>query len=160
MGVKKYDKPRNPNGRGGFKKGESGNPQGLAIITPDLRAAKKYTRELIDRTLLAMVGMTNAQLTELMNNPGSTQLELLVATVLKKGIEYGCQSRLGFLLDRIVGKVRDAQPAIPFPDSNVETIDIQPVATGERTVVYEVEMSEAGKFKHSRPQLAVVRDEK
>jgi hypothetical protein len=147
------------NPKGGFKKGQSGNPLGLAVRMPEFLKMRNYTREQIDTTLLNMIGLTNAELDERLGNVAATQLELMVGSIIKKAVETGCNTRLNFLLERIIGKVRDSQPAIPIPDSHVEqpTVDMQPqTALGERVATYVVEMSEAGKFKHARPQLVSV----
>ena len=42
--MSKYPKPRNPTGKGGFKKGQSGNPGGRGAVTADVRAlAREHT---------------------------------------------------------------------------------------------------------------------
>lgn len=159
--------PKKPHS-GCFKPGQSGNPGGQPKQPAALLRLKKYTREEIDTVLLCFIGMTQKQLDERLADEVKppTMLELMVAAVINKAVNDGCNTRLDFLLNRIVGRIQEAKPVIAYPESHVEAqpnvIDAEVEEDDkqkEKTVIYEVVMNRAGKFKHHRPQLTEKRVE-
>lgn len=82
-----------------FKPGVSGNPSGKpkGLLTVD--------------QVSAMMGrfchLTRDELHKVVSDPKSTMLEVTVASILAKAAKDGDYSRLEFLLQRSVGKVKD-----------------------------------------------------
>lgn len=140
-----------------WKKGQTGNPGGRKKEPAALRRMKHYTRHDIDMTLLTYIGLTRPQLETKLSDERNppTLLELMVASVITRAIEQGCNVRLNFMLDRIIGKVKEAQPAIPLPETHIEqeAEQVAEATDAPKKVIYEVLMNDTGKFKHIRPQL-------
>jgi hypothetical protein len=67
-----------------------------------------YTNNEIVETLKIMLSMTLLELHELFTNPNATILELSIAKSLVKGIEKGNIYTLNEILNRIVGKPKEA----------------------------------------------------
>lgn len=90
---------KNPSPATRIKKGQVLNPGGRpkGLLTAD--------------TIKALMGrfchLTKNQLADIIQGPDSTMLEIMVAAVMAKAAKDGDYSRLSFLLDRTVGKVKD-----------------------------------------------------
>jgi hypothetical protein len=67
-----------------------------------------YTNNEIIETMKIMLSMTIFELHEVFTNPNATILELSIAKSLVKGIERGNTYTLNELLDRIIGKPKEA----------------------------------------------------
>jgi hypothetical protein len=67
-----------------------------------------YTNTEIVETLRVLLSMTIFELHEVFTNPNATILELSIAKSLVKGIERGNIYTLNELLDRIIGKPKEA----------------------------------------------------
>lgn len=85
-----------------FVKGQSGNPSG--------RPKGLLTRAKVEATLGRFSSLTRAQLQEVVQDPASTMLEIMVASVMARAAKDGDASRLAFLLDRSIGKIKDMGP--------------------------------------------------
>ena len=91
----------------GFKKGKSPNPTGRPPLDPDLKGARALNTVTLTRLLNNLVHMNATQLNNLIHDPMTDALQLMVCRVMIEGIKHGDQNRLNFLFDRIVGKVTD-----------------------------------------------------
>jgi Family of unknown function (DUF5681) len=89
-----------------WKKGQSGNPNGQPRVPIKIKEIRKLTLkeycELVDKFIHA----SPQELKEMVNDPDATVLELYIANIVKKGIEGGDTNRLSFLLDRLIGPVK------------------------------------------------------
>lgn len=88
-----------------FKKGQSGNPSGRTKLSPEIKAAKRMNeiefRELLYKYLQMPVG----KIKTLAKDPTIKSLDMIVLSVITGAIKYSDHARLGFLLDRLIGKV-------------------------------------------------------
>lgn len=82
-----------------FKPGQSGNPGG--------KPAQLLTKDKVAGVLGKFSGMSGVQLNDVLKDPKSTMLELMVAAVMAKAVKEGDPHRLDFLLQRSIGKVQD-----------------------------------------------------
>jgi len=82
-----------------FKPGQSGNPAG--------KPKDQLSKTTIERLVHRLLKLTGNDLQDLVDNPKTASLEALVAKIIQKAIETGDPSRLNFLLDRSIGKVKD-----------------------------------------------------
>lgn len=92
------EKPRKP---GTFKPGQSANPGGRPKSPPDLLEARKLTRFELERILNKYVHMTKAEIVKAAQDPNTTALELMVSSLISKGVNFGDYKRISFLLDRL-----------------------------------------------------------
>jgi hypothetical protein len=90
-----------------FKPGQSGNPAGRPAMPEDLKAAKALTKQVLMRELNDLIHMTKSELEAALVSPESTMIRRMAARVIQEADNNGDDRRLGFLLDRLVGKVKD-----------------------------------------------------
>ena len=100
----KQMKKKMPKGRL-FQKGQSGNPNGRAKLPDDLKAANRLTAIQFMDLCNKCLAMTKEELIALTKRDETTALELLVASIVQKGVVEGDQKRLEFILDRLIGKI-------------------------------------------------------
>jgi hypothetical protein len=91
-----------------FKPGKSGNPNGRPKLAPELITAKALTKEAAIRWLNEVVHANKDELNALMNDPSTPGLKLMMASVIAKGVKFGDYQRLNFMLDRLIGKIPEA----------------------------------------------------
>ena len=89
-----------------MKPGETRNPNGRPKVAPEHRIFKKLTLDKYLKLLKQFVGMNATELKAIVSNPNSTVLEIFVAQIISKGISQGDTNRLSFLLDRLMGPVK------------------------------------------------------
>lgn len=90
-----------------WQKGQSGNPAGPGVLTPELKKARKLTSKATVEILSKCIFMTRDEISTRLNEPETPGIELAILTVLANCIKHGDATRLNFLLDRLIGKVTD-----------------------------------------------------
>jgi hypothetical protein len=90
-----------------FRPGESGNPRGRPKMPKEVKAIRKLSQESVELLLNKYLSMKFKDLKELIETQESDSADMLVATVIYKGITKGDHYRLDFLLNRLIGKVTD-----------------------------------------------------
>lgn len=89
-----------------FLKGNPGGP-GRPKKDPLVKKALKMTRNEVEECLVRYLRCSVEELKDLVKNDKLTTIEMLVARIIYQGIRTGDQQKLNFLLERIVGKVKD-----------------------------------------------------
>ena len=89
-----------------FVKGQSGNLNGQPKIPKEVKEIRRLTTADYVLTVNKFLYADISEIKSYMNNPKATALELMVAKVVVKSIESGDQTRLQFLLDRLIGPVK------------------------------------------------------
>lgn len=97
---------------GTFKKGQSGNPAGPNTV---LGEAAKLNKSTTTRLLNKFLFMDRSDLQEIMLNPKTPLVELIIGKVVEQAIKYGDQKRLDFLLTRLIGPVKQEEATMPPP---------------------------------------------
>ena len=92
---------------GQFKKGQSGNPKGRPKDPPDLKEAKQLCKKSLTKTLNKYLFKTKSELLVDAKNPETTMLEHVVIKVLVLAEKHGDHKRLDWLIERIIGKVKE-----------------------------------------------------
>lgn len=100
-------KPRNTKGLKPFKPGQSGNPGGRPKTPEDLREGRKLNQHELERVINKLLYLDKGQLQEVVRNPETPMLELIAASILAQAAQKGDQQRLEFVLQRMIGKVKD-----------------------------------------------------
>lgn len=106
-----------------FKPGQSGNPKGGPGLPGDLRQAKKLNRIEMERLLNKYLWITPGETKSIENDPTTSNMEQLVASIVNKAIECGDHARLDFLLNRLIGRVKDeivVSTVKPYVINNVD----------------------------------------
>lgn len=89
-----------------FKPGwEGGN--GRPRVPEDIKEARKITTIEVERILTELMSMSPSELVQIKQNPKSTMLELMIHSILVNAVNKGDQQRLDFLLQRLIGKVKE-----------------------------------------------------
>jgi len=89
-----------------FKPGNSFG-KGRPKLPDDLAGVQKLTPDIVQRIFAKFAMMTSVEMQAALKNPEATMIEIMVGSVVAKAAKEGDQSRFNFLLDRMVGKVKD-----------------------------------------------------
>jgi hypothetical protein len=99
-----------------FPPGVSGNPSGRPKTPPDILEARKLTQNELERIVNKFLYLDRAAIAELVKTPGTPMIELVVASILAQAAQKGDQQRLEFVLQRMIGKVKDQiEVTLPKP---------------------------------------------
>lgn len=113
MGARKGEK--NGGGRD-FVKGQSGNPNGRPKLPEDIKAASKLTRASLEAIINKYMGMDKDQLGDVVKAKGTPVIELMIASIIHKALVHGDQQRLDFMLNRLIGRVKEqVEISVPKP---------------------------------------------
>jgi hypothetical protein len=97
----------NPSHKTRFKKGISGNPNGCPPMPKEVKEARKLNRIEVERLLNKFLQWPSEDVIKFANDQSNPALEVLIARVLSVAMKNGDDKRLNFLLDRLVGKVKE-----------------------------------------------------
>lgn len=97
-----------------FQKGKPGGP-GRPRMNPELKKIPGLSKEEVDKILAKFGRMSRAEIKDHMADPATPMLELMVGAVVMKAYQHGDQSRLNFILERTIGKVKD-QVEVTLPE--------------------------------------------
>jgi hypothetical protein len=90
-----------------FKKGQSGNPGGKPKVPDDIKEARKLNQIELERAINRLIWLPRAELKALIENPETPMFEMMLASIVAQAAQKGDQSRLEFILMRVIGKVKD-----------------------------------------------------
>lgn len=90
-----------------FKPGQSGNPGGRPKLPEDVKQAKLMNRIELTRLVNKLVRMTPDELTAAIKDSKASSMDIMIGRIIVKAVQQGDPVRLNFLLDRLVGKVKD-----------------------------------------------------
>lgn len=150
-----HKKGRKAGGRD-FLPGQSGNPQGRPKLRGDLHKVKLMTADEAAKLIQRMMDKSCAELQELVDDPDTPAMELMVARIIEQAMREGDTARLNFLFDRTIGKVIEKREVALQPvvyrtgirgDGTLiqEVIDEENEGEKEETNVVEAEYSDADK---------------
>lgn len=88
-----------------WKPGQSGNPKGRPSLRDDLKDYKMLTKVEASALVQKIMDMTSEQMKEMLADPETPAMEIMVARIVSEAINQGDPQRLNFLFDRTVGKV-------------------------------------------------------
>jgi hypothetical protein len=99
-----------------WQAGQSGNPNGRVKFPPDVKKARTLNLVEATRALNKYIYMTREELLEAANSPETVALDLMIIRVIVESGKTGDHHRLGFLFDRLIGKVTEkAEVKMPVP---------------------------------------------
>lgn len=106
-----------------FKKGQSGNPSGRIKLPQEVKEAKKLNQVELERVLNDCLTLTPSQIKKIKDDPESTMIQLLVVSVITHAVNKGDHDRSSFLLDRLLGKMKDTvEISNPYADKTIEEL--------------------------------------
>lgn len=105
------NRPKTGPARTQFKPGNNANPKGRPKLPPELKVKAResplITRLEIKNIIDKYMAMSPAEIQEAVRNPKIRIIELTIAKIASEAVRTGDTSKLNFLLDRHVGKVKD-----------------------------------------------------
>lgn len=105
-----------------FQKGWKGGP-GRPPKDKDLKTALKMTRTEVESNMVRFLKMSLLELEDVVKDKNLTVNEHILANISLYAIKNGDPQRLGFLLDRIIGKVRDQIEHTVIRPTIIERLD-------------------------------------
>lgn len=107
--------------RGRWLPGQSGNPAGRTKLPEHLRSIKALTQEEACRLVSKYARMHLPEIDAILEARSAPMLDLAIAAIFKVAFEKGDFQRLGFLLDRAIGKIQ------VLPPTDAETAALQEI---------------------------------
>ena len=111
-----------------FKQGnQAGKGHGRPKVPSDIREAKKLTQTLLEANLNRFIYLTEQELEAVQKDPTAPMLDKMIANIVYMASARGDQVRLDFLLNRLVGKVKEPDQNFNFNLSalpRAEVIDL------------------------------------
>ncbi len=98
---------RNTSGLKPFKKGQSGNPGGKIKVPDDIKEARKLTQIELERTINSLLFLDKEALQARIKDPKTPMIEMIAASIMAQAAVKGDHLRLDFILQRMIGKVKD-----------------------------------------------------
>lgn len=92
-----------------IKKGQVLNPNGRPRVPEYVKSARKLTQVKFAEVLYKYINATFEDLKEVIENPKTPSLDLIVVKVLTEAIKHGDEKRLNFILERMIGKVKEVR---------------------------------------------------
>lgn len=100
-----------------FKPGQSGNPAGRAKLPEDIKEARGLNKIQFERMLNRYLAMSAPEIKTIAESPKTPALDLIVAKVIYEAIKKGDDKRLDFMLNRLIGPVKQILQIEQVPDA-------------------------------------------
>lgn len=91
-----------------FLPGNKANPKGRPRTPDDIREVRRKNKFDVERLLDQMVRMTKDEVIQLIKEPETPALTVMLGSVIVKAVGNGDQHRLEFILNRLIGKIHEA----------------------------------------------------
>lgn len=114
----------NKTGKGGFKKGQSGNPGGRRPEDPIIKEFKETTYKDFIESLQKYGCFNNKEMEVELKRPTATMFELMFCRIVA-GAANGDRDSRQVLLDRLWGKVKETAMPVTLENSQAEVVIIK-----------------------------------
>ena len=83
------------------------NPKGAPKLPPELKAARELNQRELERIINTLLHLSRNQLVQRLKDPKLTMIERIAARILQASESVADEKRLGFILDRMLGKPKE-----------------------------------------------------
>lgn len=94
----------------------------MSDIAPEYKRLGNVNKGQVRALLTRFLDCNLKELKDIKSDPESSAMELIVVSIVTNAIKSGDQKRLDFLLDRIVGKVKDELEVSMTPHDRLMTM--------------------------------------
>jgi len=121
---RKRGTPKTPGS--GFVPGVSGNPNGRPKQPPEIRAIKSLSPEYVKKIISKFSQMSKEEMGTFLrlgpDDPGGpNMMEIMIGSIVAKAAQDGDYTRLNFLLDRSIGRVKETIDVSLAPRINYQS---------------------------------------
>ena len=109
---------------------------GRPRLPEDLRAANKLTKERLNGLLNKYLWMSLEDIQAKMECQETPAMEVMIGSIIKRAIIEGDHRRLDFILDRIVGKVREEIDISGFIGKLEDMTEAEVIELSEQAIRY------------------------
>lgn len=109
-----------------FKPGQSGNPKGRPVLPPEVKAIQALSPEYVKKIISKFSHMSKEEMRDFLqkgpDDPnGPNMMEIMIGSIVAKAAQDGDYTRLNFLLDRSIGRVKETIDVSLAPRINYQT---------------------------------------
>lgn len=126
--------PKQKTGGKDWEPGQSGNPRGRPRVPKELKGIKALSPNLLGKLITKYGGMDRDKLRLKAADPRTPALDLMIISIITKAIKDGDYTRLNFLLDRTIGKVKEVKELVLPQPTLIEKSDGAQVLLGAEMV--------------------------
>lgn len=99
-----------------FKPGQSGNPNGRPKLTTELLEARKLNQIAVGSIINKYMNMGIGEIQQDCERADIKALEAMIGKIIVEAHKFGDYSRVNFLFDRMIGKVKETiEVELPKP---------------------------------------------
>lgn len=91
----------------GWQKGKSGNPNGRPKLSQEIKESRLFNKIEVESLLNRYMKMPISDLLKIAEDQSIPAIESVIAKVVALAAQQGDHLRFNFLLDRMIGKVKD-----------------------------------------------------
>lgn len=103
-----------------FKKGQSGNPAGRPRVPAEIKGSRALNQYEIERTINSLIFKDYSEIKSISVSEGPG-LDRWLAKIMETGIKNGSEWKLEFILNRMIGRVREAEPRDVSPPIEIQS---------------------------------------
>lgn len=92
-----------------FQPGNPGGP-GRPLMDPRLKELKNLNRSEVELLIAHLMRGNRDAIARLANDPNASMMQVMIASIIMKGVTTGDPGILNFILDRTIGKVKEIEP--------------------------------------------------
>lgn len=146
MGIISDQSQDNRDEKGKWIKGRSSpNPYGRPSIPDEIKNVRKLSPMLVSGMISKYARMTRGELTAVIEDRTTPAINITICVILAKAMQDGDYTRLNFLLDRSIGKVKEnVEITIPKP-TIIERLDGSQMQLGhDKPKIIDAEYDDEG----------------
>lgn len=119
-----------------FTKDHQPKAKGRKPLPSDLKEANKLTKERLRGLINKYLWISNGDLKKIAKDPKAMGIDSLIASIIHRAITTGDHYRLNFILDRMIGKVKEEIDITSYVKKLDELTKEEMIALGREAINY------------------------